>query len=70
NRRPPSRGMSAHDHWNAHPAKGAADPIAEELAADPRAIALLQAWRSLPASKRNFFADLIRSAAQEPGDAE
>ncbi|WP_257839601.1 helix-turn-helix domain-containing protein [Phenylobacterium sp. J426] len=52
------------------PAKGAADPIAEELAADPRAIALLQAWRSLPAPKRNFFADLIRSAAQEPGDGE
>lgn len=52
------------------PARGAADPIAQELAADPRAIALLQAWRSLPVAKRNFFADLIRSAAQEPGDAE
>lgn len=52
------------------PAKSPADPIAEDLAGDPRAIALLQAWRSLPATKRNFFADLIRSAAQEPRDDE
>ena len=46
-------------------AKGAVDPLAEDLAADPRGIALLQAWRALPASKRNFLADLIRTAAQE-----
>ena len=52
------------------PAKTPADPIAEDLAGDRRAIALLQAWRSLPATKRNFFADLIRSAAQEPRDDE
>lgn len=49
-------------------AAGPADPIAEDLAGDPRAIALLQSWRSLPSVKRNFFADLIRSAAQESGD--
>jgi transcriptional regulator with XRE-family HTH domain len=47
-------------------AKGPADPLAEDLAADPRGIALLQAWRALPAAKRNFLADLIRTAAQEP----
>ena len=47
-------------------AKGPVDPLAEDLAADPRGIALLQAWRALPTSKRNFLADLIRSAAQEP----
>ena len=52
------------------PARGAADPLTEELAADPRAIALLQAWRSLPTPKRNFFADLIRSAASEASDGE
>lgn len=47
------------------PTKGPTDPLAEDLAADPRGIALLKAWRALPASKRNFLADLIRTAAQE-----
>lgn len=46
-------------------AKGPIDPLTEDLAADPRGIALLKAWRALPASKRNFLADLIRTAAQE-----
>ena len=49
---------------------GPVDPLAEDLAADPRGIALLQAWRTLPASKRNFLADLIRAAAQETVQAE
>jgi transcriptional regulator with XRE-family HTH domain len=47
-------------------AKGPVDPLAEDLAADPRGIALLQAWRALPTSKRNFLADLSRSAAPAP----
>lgn len=46
------------------------DPVVAELASDPRAMALLQAWRSLSPAKRNLIADLVRVAAAQVEDAD
>ncbi|CAN7646014.1 helix-turn-helix transcriptional regulator [Phenylobacterium sp. LjRoot225] len=46
---------------------GPPDPIAMDLANDPRALAMLQSWRSLPTAKRNLIAELIHAAAQNRG---
>ena len=48
----------------------ATDPVVADLASDPRAMALLQSWRSLSPAKRNLIADLIRVAAAQNGDGE
>jgi len=46
---------------------GPPDPITMDLACDPRALAMLQSWRSLPTAKRNLIAELIHAAAQNRG---
>lgn len=48
----------------------ATDPVVDELAGDPRAMALLQSWRSLSPAKRNLIADLVRVAAAQNDEGE
>jgi transcriptional regulator with XRE-family HTH domain len=44
--------------------KAATDPFVEQLVSDPRALALVESWRSLPPAKRTCIAELLAAAAQ------
>jgi transcriptional regulator with XRE-family HTH domain len=46
--------------------RAATDPFVENLTSDPRALALVESWRTLPPAKRTFIADLLAAAAR-PG---